>query len=281
MRNLTVYAPAKINLDLKITGKRSDGFHEIRSLMIPIPLTDELTFCESSLFEFEQDEKLDFPPEKNLVYKVADKFLSTFGISDGVKITLKKNIPDGAGLGGGSSDAASTLLGLQKFFDLQCDPKKIFALAAEAGSDVPFFLLKSPAIVSGRGEILEASEFPVHGNLLVVMPDFSINTATAYADYDRLQGINDSPKCDYPALLKTIARDEQLMKQSFGNSFVFAGMQHESEIRRIISALYAEGAFFASMSGSGASCFGFFSRRPDVASFEKNFCSYRIFDLKI
>lgn len=285
MKKLTLYAPAKINLGLEILGRRPDGFHVIHSLMIPIPLNDVITMQESASFEFHQEDNLGFPPEKNLIFTIAKKFLAEFKISSGISIKLEKKIPSGAGLGGGSSDAAATLLGLKNFFDIENADEKIFDLAAEAGSDVPFFLLKSPAIADGRGEILRQVEFSIPGSLAVVMPNFSINTTAAYRDFDiAMKKFGEEPHSaptDYAKFLPVITEHPQLMKTIFRNAFVFDGMRREEEIRLIISKLYHAGAMFASMSGSESACFGIFPHEKDISSIENLFAPYRIFLLKM
>ena len=183
---LLVRAPAKINLSLLIAGKRPDGFHEIETVMAKVDLYDELLFektdhggivivCEGK-YKVSDD-------KDNLVYKAAEILCDSEKINPDIKITVKKNIPIGAGLGGGSSDAAATLLGLNKFLDLKLSDEKLHTLAALLGSDMNFFLGSPLAFCTGRGEKIEKIEkiFPFKAILLV--PDITVPTKKVYVNY--------------------------------------------------------------------------------------------------
>lgn len=180
---MQLYAPAKINLSLEIKGRREDGFHEIETVMAPISLSDRLTieggkstggvqfFCDDSSLSKAAD---------NLVVRAAKLFREATKIEAGVEIALEKKIPHGAGLGGGSSDAATTLLGLNKLFQTHLDRNALIELAAQIGSDVPFFILGSAATCRGRGEIVEPTKLPGNLKLLLVKPGFGVPTPWAY-----------------------------------------------------------------------------------------------------
>jgi 4-diphosphocytidyl-2-C-methyl-D-erythritol kinase len=195
-------APAKINLSLEILGRRPDGFHDLNSLMVPVSVFDELTF------ELNPEGDLEFVcpspgiplDEGNLVVRAARLFCNTFGILPQLRITLQKEIPHGAGLGGGSSDAATTLLALDSLFETRLERKDLAQLAAEIGSDVPFFIYQSAAWIGGRGERVS----PVGGlpsvPLLLVKPPFGVPTPWAYQHWQasqRLPGISyeEQPSC--------------------------------------------------------------------------------------
>lgn len=182
-------ARAKVNLFLRVLHRREDGFHEVESLMAPITLADSLQFESADDFEFRcNDASLD--RDDNLVVRAARLFFSETNREPKVRITLQKNIPYGAGLGGGSSDAAATLRGLDRFFDLRLSSEKLRALATELGSDVPFFVSEHAAICRGRGEIIEPMSQPVRFNLLLLRPQFGVPTPWAYSRWKEAREIS-------------------------------------------------------------------------------------------
>ena len=182
---LLARAPAKINLYLLVADKRPDGFHNIETLMAKITFYDEL------LFETDKTEGIElickglWSPAggDNLVYKASDLFYKTIGKKPSVKITLTKNIPAGAGLGGASSDAATTLLALNRVHQEPIAMNKLVSLAAELGSDVPFFLNGPQALCSGRGEKISKLDNFFSFSALVVLPDLSVSTKTIYDNF--------------------------------------------------------------------------------------------------
>jgi 4-diphosphocytidyl-2-C-methyl-D-erythritol kinase len=175
-------APAKINLSLKILRKRHDGFHEIESLMVPLSLADTLTVEEGAApgIAFTCSEPSLPCDDSNLVVKAARRFFETLGRSPALRIHLEKAIPHGAGLGGGSSDAAATLLALNSLFGSPLAAGAVANLAAELGSDVPFFLAGGAAVCRGRGELVEPVPFPGSLPLLLIKPAFGVPTPWAY-----------------------------------------------------------------------------------------------------
>jgi 4-diphosphocytidyl-2-C-methyl-D-erythritol kinase len=194
---MQLHAPAKINLSFRIKGRREDGFHEIETLMAPISLVDQLTIEKGEAeggVEFSCND-LSLPTgEENLVVKAAKLFQGATKSGNGLKIALTKRIPHGAGLGGGSSDAAAVLVGLNKFFEANHTQKVLAQLAAQIGSDVPFFLVGSAALCRGRGEIVEPTSLPMKLDLLLVRPAFGVPTPWAYA---RWKNSRDLPNVDY------------------------------------------------------------------------------------
>ena len=180
---MQLYAPAKINLSFEIKGQRADGFHEIETLMAPISLSDRLTIERGTTtadVRFSCDDPSLANGEENLVVQAARLFQKAAKTGAGVEIALEKKIPHGAGLGGGSSDAATTLLGLNELFETRLDQRDLIGLAAQIGSDVPFFILGSAAVCRGRGEVVEPARLPASFNLLLVKPDFGVPTPWAY-----------------------------------------------------------------------------------------------------
>jgi 4-diphosphocytidyl-2C-methyl-D-erythritol kinase len=181
---MTKKSPCKVNLLLNILGRRADGFHELETIMQPVNLCDELAF-ESIRKGIElscSDPALP-ADSRNLVYRAAERFIASAGVSGGVRIRLEKKIPLAAGLGGGSGNAATTLLALNELFDHPLPGKKLFEIAASLGSDVPFFLQEKPALAVGRGENIQPLEnFPALKDkaFLLIHPGFGIATPWAY-----------------------------------------------------------------------------------------------------
>jgi 4-diphosphocytidyl-2-C-methyl-D-erythritol kinase len=194
---MQLFAPAKINLYLKVLRRRDDGFHEIETLMTPISLCDELTIEPNDAAEgiaFGSDDPTLSDDDDNLVVRAARSFFAEVKEEPRVRIALRKKIPHGAGLGGGSSDAASTLLGLNELHGRPLTIARLTTLASAIGSDVPFFLSGSAAICRGRGEIVEPVEHAPRLSLLLLKPDFGISTPWAY---QRWRGARELPGVNY------------------------------------------------------------------------------------
>lgn len=181
MKTLILHAPAKLNLSLRVLGKRDDGFHEIDTLMVKLPgLADELEFRDADDFSFNCDDPSVPGDEGNLVVKAARAFEAVAGISCKCSISLKKVIPHGAGLGGGSSDAAMTLLGLNRLHDHPLGVTRLHDLATSLGSDIPFFLTTGAARCTGRGEKIEPVPSPPVMPILLLKPSFGAETPDVY-----------------------------------------------------------------------------------------------------
>ena len=247
----------KINLGLNVVARRSDGFHNIETCFYPIPLTDILEIIPSSEFSFSQSGiPLPGTPEENLCVKAYRLLASDFDM-DQVKIHLHKVIPVGAGLGGGSSDAAITLRLLNAIFDLKISVPKLKDYAAQLGSDCSFFIEDIPMIGRGRGENLTPVSLPLNGlHVLLVKPDIYIATQEAYAGISpqqpprTLEGILNLPVKEWRTELK--------------NDFEDSIFKKFPEIGRIKDKMYSLGAIYASMSGSGSSVFGIFEKPTEV-----------------
>ena len=198
MNSFTLKAPAKLNLSLRVLGKRDDGFHEIDTLMVKLPgLADELEFREAAEFTFTCDDSSVPGNDGNLVVKAAKAFDAATGISCKCAISLKKVIPHGAGLGGGSSDAAITLLGLNRLYDHPLGVEALQNLAASLGSDIPFFLTAGACRCTGRGEKIEPIPSPPALSVLLLKPFFGVKTPDAYARWKQsfeLLGVRYTPQ---------------------------------------------------------------------------------------
>lgn len=193
-------APAKINLSFRIRSRRADGFHEIETLMAPISLADRITIeraGDDGEIRFSCDDSSLPAGDDNLVVRAAKLFRERTNIASGITIALEKKIPHGAGLGGGSSDAASTLLGLNELFAAGLPQDELLELAAQLGSDVPFFVVRSVAVCRGRGEIVEPTSLATKFRLVLFKPDFAVPTPWAYGRWKEsreLPGVDYSPQ---------------------------------------------------------------------------------------
>ncbi|HVF70193.1 MAG TPA: 4-(cytidine 5'-diphospho)-2-C-methyl-D-erythritol kinase [Chthoniobacterales bacterium] len=196
---MQLLAPAKINLSFAIKSRRPDGFHEIETLMVPISVSDRLTIAptrNTGEIHFSCDDPSLPHGDDNLVVRAAKLFRERTGNHSGLTITLKKKIPHGAGLGGGSSDAASTLMGLNELFQAGLAQQELLKLAAELGSDVPFFIVRSAAVCGGRGELVTPVALKRDFHLLLLKPDFGVPTSWAYGRWKESQPL---PGIDYSA----------------------------------------------------------------------------------
>lgn len=205
-------APAKVNLSLRVLRRRDDGFHEIESLMCPVSIFDTLDILhrEEGGLEFVCDDASLPTGDDNLVVRAANLFCTSRGIEPRLRITLTKRIPHGAGLGGGSSDAATTLLGLDRLFETHLSREVLSAMAADLGSDIPFFIYQSAAIIRGRGEHVEPVSFPHKLPLLLIKPPFGVPTPWAYKrwrDSQEIPGLRyDAQELEWGTLVNDLER---------------------------------------------------------------------------
>jgi 4-diphosphocytidyl-2-C-methyl-D-erythritol kinase len=182
MNAMQVLAPAKINLSLKVLRRRDDGFHEIETLIAPISLADKIDIeRQSRWIDFSCDDPTVPIGDENLVVRAAKAFFEKTKISGGVGIKLHKKIPHGAGLGGGSSDAAATLRTLNQLFETKLSREELAKLGSTIGSDVAFFLFESAAVCKGRGEIVSPTKLKKKLSILLLKPAFCVSSAWAYS----------------------------------------------------------------------------------------------------
>lgn len=256
---LTVFPNAKINLFLEVLGKRDDNYHAIHSFFIPISLTDRITFEKSSTIELDTENDIDCNPNDNLVWKAAMMLKQEFGIKEGAKIRLQKNIPLGAGLGGGSSDAAFTLKALNTFWNINTSDEQLISLAGKIGSDCPFFIRNKPSIVTGRGEHVENIDFTLQSPILVVCPSLHISTPEAYRKLGFSEG---KSLLSSTCLVSDIA--------SYRNDFEKVIFAMYPILQDIKATLLNSGAYYSAMSGSGSSVFGLFENMRTVTEAQRN-----------
>ncbi|WP_319778755.1 4-(cytidine 5'-diphospho)-2-C-methyl-D-erythritol kinase [Maridesulfovibrio sp.] len=267
MNKITLIAPAKVNLYLKIVGKREDGYHELDTLFHPFPaLADTLEITETGEGCTIHCEQFDLPAEDNLIYKAWDKYAEATGFRPGLHIELTKRIPTGAGLGGGSSDAASMLRFLNKHPDSPgLEQDKINTLAAGLGADVPFFLLDGPAWAKGIGEILSPCEVDLSGlTALLACPDVHVNTVWAYKAWssrDKSTNLKKSSGFNLTTPASGNNRTASKTRVTLFNDFEEVVLPKFPKIRETKEYLLKNGACGAVMSGSGASVISFFNER--------------------
>jgi 4-diphosphocytidyl-2-C-methyl-D-erythritol kinase len=250
----------KVNLLLNILGRRPDGFHELETVMQPVNFCDELVFERGGNgIELSCSDKSLPTDSRNLVFRAAANFLAAAKISDGVKIHLEKKIPLAAGLGGGSGNAATTLLALNELFGQPLSLAKLDELAATLGSDIPFFLYGKPALATGRGEKVELLEnFPaLRGKaFLLIHPGFGISTPWAYQNLSRFPAaLNGNAGRAKDLISKLQTDDWPAVADGFYNSLEAPALEKFPILGLFQEFLRANGALAALMSGSGSTTF--------------------------
>lgn len=248
---------AKINLFLRVLGKRGDGFHEIVTVFQTISLCDYLTFSQSDSLEFSSNDSEIPTGEANLIVNAARRLQEHTNSNFGAAIFLEKNIPFPGGLGGGSSNAAIALLGLATLWNLRISFEELLQIASEIGSDVPFFFYGGTATGKGRGTEISVADDQPEKPLLIVTPNIEISTAEAYAKL----GSKDLTKIDPKSILKNCRDAGESLESghlSFINDFEKSVFKIEPELKRIKEKLLDSGADVALLSGSGASVFAIF-----------------------
>jgi 4-diphosphocytidyl-2-C-methyl-D-erythritol kinase len=252
-------SPCKVNLLLNILGRRADGFHDLETVMQPVNLCDDLTFEKAGTGVALSCNDKSLPVDGgNLVFRAAEKFLSAAGISGGVRIHLEKKIPLAAGLGGGSGNAATTLLALNELFGNPLAAEKLVEIAASLGSDIPFFLQHQPALAVGRGEKVQSLEkFPALANraILLIHPGFGISTPWAYQNLRRFPDALNGQKGRAQKLISQLQTNDLMAAAGgFYNSLEAPAFEKFPVLMLYKEFLAANGAV-ALMSGSGSTTF--------------------------
>lgn len=265
MDQLKVKSPAKINIGLNIIRKREDGFHDIETIFYPLNLYDEITFTKSDKFSFISDDDLLNKEPTNLIIKAKEELEKISGKTINVKIELKKNIPIGAGLGGGSSNAAITLKTLNSFLKPEHEPvstagkletERLAVFSLKLGSDVPYFLNPVPAFAESRGEIIKPINLKIDKPILIVNPGIHISTKWAFGLIKPHQ-----PKVSLKSLIssKKISIDD--LKQIAANDFEVVVFPSYPEIKNIKEEMMKSGAIISMMTGTGSTVFGIFENK--------------------
>lgn len=267
---------AKINIGLRIVNRRADGYHNLESLF------QEIDWCDEVIVRLRKEGvriETNFPEvpvdERNLCYRAFEVLREKFPVSGGVEIILKKKIPPGAGLGGGSSNAATCLKMFNQLFQLNLTTGELLKLASRIGSDVPFFVLGKTAIVKGRGEVVIPVRLPFSFQCLLVLPKLHISTEFIYKNFELpLTHYSDHVKFD--VLISELRKLEDL-KEKLPNDLETVAVRFYSELAGVRKRLEASGARYVSLSGSGSAMFGLFP--PEVtleAVAKKFFPEYRV-----
>jgi len=274
-------APAKLNLGLRITGKRDDGYHDILSIFQTVNFFDELTITSAAGSGLMCTEPGIPSGRDNLVIKAQETFSKHYGIPSQVTFSLKKRIPVGAGLGGGSSDAAAALRGLTRFHSIESSNEILRECAEELGSDIPFLLQCGTAIVSGRGERIAFVEWPFDFTYVIVYPGFGISTAWAYENLGKLQNDGGAYRTVIEKL-KGGTLEEGEFFSALHNDFEPVVFKEYPALQGIKNSLYKCGACVALLTGSGSSVIGIFEDEENArwcARVLKN-NNYRIFTVQ-
>ena len=257
---MIIKANCKINLGLDVIRKREDGYHELATVMLPVAGLYDIVDVEPIACGVEfrgVGIEVDCPMEKNLCVRAARLMQERYNVG-GVSIVLDKRVPFGAGLGGGSSDATAVIMAINGIYNLKLDKAVLSALAAELGSDTPFFVYNSPMLCTGRGEIMTPVEIDLSGLWLVVAkPESGVSTAEAY------RGVK--PCAPAVPLTALLSRPIEEWQGSVKNDFEPHILAAHSEIQDIKTKMLDAGAVYASMSGSGSAVFGLFREQPDIA----------------
>lgn len=262
---MITYPNAKINLGLHVLNKRSDGYHNIETVMVPIPLCDILEIEESSNGHFSFTATgiaIDGEEGSNLCVKAYEVMRKKYSIP-AVRIHLHKIIPTGAGLGGGSSDGAFTIKMTDRIFNLGLSDQELEGTALTLGSDCPFFIRNEPVVALGRGEQMEPMPLDIRGlRLVLVKPSFSISTSEAY--------MRVSPQENRKSLKYSLSLPVESWKGHIVNDFEEYVTADYPEAEQIKRELYLSGALYVQMTGSGSVYFGLFGREPELTAFIKS-----------
>ena len=270
MDKVKVLSPAKINLDLIVENKRKDNFHNINSLIQPINFYDEIHIERSESAKLID---LDFPDkivkyDDNLIVKAARSFFKNFKVSGGIKISVKKRIPIGSGMGGGSSNAASTLIGLSKLFNIDrfSDLEKI---GLELGSDVPFFLYSRTSRVSGRGEIIKPFNIDEQMKYLLILPGIESNTKKLFEMWDNKQVRVD---CERKSNFKPYLEKKTIINKNLftmRNDFTPLLLMQNERYIEIFKTLKDLNIDSYSISGTGSTIFCVMNKNEDFKESQK------------
>ncbi len=263
---ITLASPAKINLYLRITGRRPDGFHELETIMAPLEFGDRLTlFLRKTSIALECDHP-DLPTDDmNLAMRAAKTIAAAFAMEKGVKILLQKKIPLASGLGGGSSNAATVIRALNQLWQINALPDQLNAVAASLGSDVNLFLGNQCALCRGRGEQVNPIPCRFNATVLLVNPGFGISTKWAYENWAAGSVGLTPPVPDITLLQRALAENDLAgVARGLYNALEIPSIRKFPVLRLLKETMVSEGAAGALMSGSGATVFGLFEKAGDA-----------------
>lgn len=262
MRSLSINAPAKVNLFLGVGAIRPDGYHSVQTVLHTLELSDTVSLSPADALTLSCDPDVGVPAEENLAYRAAQEFSRQFEIEVLIDIHVAKRIPWGAGLGGGSSDAAAVLVGLAFWAGLPLGDERLVRVASSLGADVPFFLSGGAALMGGRGDDLARRAESIDVSLVLVKPDAAVSTGAAYAAFDATPRPSGDPRGVLDALG---SQDAALLGAAVANNMTYASCSLVPQIDEALSWLRAENDVLGvAMAGSGSSVFALCAQ-PSVA----------------
>jgi 4-diphosphocytidyl-2-C-methyl-D-erythritol kinase len=259
---MVIFPNAKINIGLSVIRKRDDGFHDIESIFYPVGLCEALEYLPADDKTTGNNDNITysgrFPVEgKDICIKLVELLRESFSFPV-LRLHLHKNIPAGAGLGGGSSDAAFLLKSLNSRFGFGLNPGQLEDVAARVGSDCPFFIWNKPCLVTGRGDRMEEIQLNLEGFFLVLIcPLINVSTSEAYREVRPIQAAS--------GLDKLVSRNVGMWKNLIINQFEDPVFKRYPRIKKIKEELYRMGAVYASMTGSGSAVYGLFRSEPELS----------------
>lgn len=277
-KSLIELAPAKVNLSLGIVGKQADNYHLLEMINHNVTLADRLILTPADKFSFDSNNKF-LANTNNTVIKAIRILSQLTGQRPNFNLYLEKNIPEQAGLAGGSADAAAAIRLVSKYWGLDMDPNALIPIALKIGADVPYCLFNKTAYVTGIGEkILPIRDFEP-GAILILQPSFQVETPKAYSVIDQ---IDDLYIPDALQVIKDIEdKNYDHLKESAGNSFLEPINQRYPLVEEMINRLYNNGAFFATMSGSGSSIIGYFNSVEERDKAAENFPDIKYYKTEV
>jgi len=260
---LELEAPAKVNLTLNVIGKRADGYHELETVMLQINLRDKIFLQTGGSGIKVTTNSTEIPDnEENLAFQAAHLLYSKYSLPTGLQIFIEKNIPVGAGLAGGSTDAAAVIKGINELFDLRLKQEEMLQLGLMIGSDVPFCLLGGAALARGRGEILTPLPAGPRMEMVLVKPEYQLSTREIYRDF-RMERVQEKP--DNVAFLEAWRQCDMIgIVAEMKNVLETVSLEKCPEINIIKDKLAVLGAQRTLMSGSGPSVVGVFMSRDEA-----------------
>jgi len=271
---------SKINIGLRIMGKRPDGYHNLESIFQETTLCDQIVIRKKERgIKISTNTKALPTDERNLCFRAYCLFAEKCGLKNGVEIEIIKNIPMGSGLGGGSSNAATCLKAFNTMFDFNLSTAQLIRLAAKIGSDVPFFILGKSAIVKGRGEVVIPFSFLSNYKIIIVYPNIHISTALIYKNIEiGLTKYRSNVK--FETFISKV-RNLGDLKNFFHNDLEDVAKKLHPDLLEIRDRLKASGADFVSLSGSGSAMYGLYSMAADVETVKMSFIPrYYVFEAK-
>ncbi len=266
MEEISVKSIAKINLGLNIISKREDGYHNLETIFYPLELHDEIVLRKSRKFTFKTNSQFLNNEKNNLIVKATELLENFIGEKFTVEIKLNKKIPIGAGLGGGSSNAAFTLAALNELFQLNIPNEKLRELGLNLGSDVPLFLYDLPAYAESRGENLRKINFRISDHILIINPGIHISTKWAFSKISPNKSEN-----NLVYVITNYPKDYKVWQKLIKNDFESIVLMEFQELKDLKNSLTKLGSDFCLMSGSGSTFFGIFSNYDKLIEAKKYF----------